>query len=110
LLDVFPPIQQNKSGSLGERIARGVISPATNPRRMQGASALEILTNTPAVANVDSRSEDIYAPGNYSDRKKSKDAADGRRSDRVQSRGLITADEASSFAPNKNGNETRLAN
>src|SRR5438552_2110730 len=69
----------------GERIA---------PRRHQSAAnpAGGWARTRPGFGNTDQhagcrqrhpRSEDIHAPGNYSDRKKTRHAADGRRSDRA---------------------------
>jgi twitching motility protein PilT len=65
LLDVFPPDQQEQIRAMVSESLRGVISQQLIPRA-DGAGrvlSLEILTNTPAVANVIRESKTYMLPG-----------------------------------------------
>src|SRR5438552_2110734 len=65
LLDVFPPDQQEQVRIMVSESLRGVISQQLIPRADgQGrVLALEILTNTPAVANVIREARTFMLPG-----------------------------------------------
>src|SRR5467141_830891 len=65
LLDVFPPDQQEQIRIMVSESLRGVISQQLIPRSDGGGRvlALEILTNTPAVANVIREAKTYMLPG-----------------------------------------------
>jgi twitching motility protein PilT len=65
LLDVFPPEQQEHVRMMVAESLRGVISHQLIPRKDGGGRvlALEILTNTPAVANVIRENKTYLLPG-----------------------------------------------
>jgi twitching motility protein PilT len=110
LLDVFPPDQQEQVRIMVSESLRGVISQQLIPRAEgQGrVLALEILTNTPAVANVIREAKTFMLPGIIqTGKKQGMQLMDDTLID-LQSRGLITADEALARAEQKQEMRTRL--
>src|SRR5437667_1035415 len=111
LLDVFPPDQQDQIRIMISESLRGIISQQLVPRADgQGrVLALEILTNTPAVANVIREAKTFMLPGIIqTGKKQGMQLMDDALID-LQSRGLITADEALARAEQKQEMRTRLA-
>src|SRR5881296_1924800 len=111
LLDVFPPGQQEQIRIMVSESLRGVISQQLIPRS-EGKGrvlALEILTNTPAVANVIREAKTYMLPGIIqTGKKQGMRLMDDALID-LQSRGLITADEALARADQKREMRVRLA-
>jgi len=96
LLDVFPPDQQAQIRIMVSESLRGVISQQLIPRAdgKGRVLALEILTNTPAVANVIRESKTYMLPGIIqTGRKQGMQLIDDALVD-LCNRGLITAEEA----------------
>lgn len=96
LLDVFPPEQQEHIRVMVAESLRGVISHQLIPRK-DGTGrvlALEILTNTPAVANVIRESKTYMLPGIIqTGKKQGMRLMDDTLID-LYARGLISAEEA----------------
>src|SRR5207342_1550103 len=103
LLDVFPVDQQDQIRVMVSESLRGVISQQLIPR-VDGrgrALALEILTNTPAVANVIRESKTYMLPGIIqTGKKQGMRLMDDTLIDLYQ-RGLISAEEAYARAEQK---------
>jgi twitching motility protein PilT len=96
LLDVFPPDQQEQIRIMVSESLRGVISQQLIPRAdgKGRALALEILTNTPAVANVIRESRTYMLPGIIqTGKKQGMQLMDDALVD-LCNRGLISAEEA----------------
>jgi len=110
LLDVFPPDQQEQVRIMVSESLRGVISQQLIPRADgQGrVLALEILTNTPAVANVIREARTFMLPGIIQTGKKQGMQLMDDALIELQSRGLITADEALARADQKQEMRSRL--
>lgn len=110
LLDVFPPDQQEQIRIMVSESLRGVISQQLIPR-VDGKGrvlALEILTNTPAVANVIREARTYMLPGIIqTGKKQSMQLMDDALVD-LCTRGLITAEEAYARAEQKQEIRTRL--
>src|ERR1700731_3917607 len=110
LLDVFPVDQQEQIRVMVSESLRGVISQQLIPRAdCRGrVLALETLTNTPAVANVIREAKTYMLPGIIqTGKKQGMQLMDDALID-LQSRGLITADEAYARAEQKQEMKTRL--
>ena len=110
LLDVFPPGQQEQIRIMVSESLRGVISQQLIPRS-EGKGrvlALEILTNTPAVANVIREAKTFMLPGIIQTGKKQGMQLMDDALIELQSRGLITADEALARADQKREMKQRL--
>jgi twitching motility protein PilT len=110
LLDVFPPDQQEQIRIMVSESLRGVISQQLIPRAdgKGRVLALEILTNTPAVANVIRESRTYMLPGIIqTGKKQGMQLIDDALVD-LCNRGLITADEAYSRAEQKTEVRTGL--
>ena len=110
LLDVFPPDQQEQVRIMVSESLRGVISQQLIPRAdgKGRVLALEILTNTPAVANVIREAKTFMLPGIIqTGKKQGMQLMDDALID-LQSRGLITADEALARAEQKQEMKQRL--
>src|SRR5216110_452726 len=103
LLDVFPPGQQEQIRIMVSESLRGVISQQLIPRAdgKGRVLALEILTNTPAVANVIREAKTFMLPGIIQTGKKQGMQLMDDALIELQSRGLITADEALARADQK---------
>src|SRR5438045_3553691 len=110
LLDVFPPGQQEQVRIMVSASLRGVISQQLISRADgQGrVLALEILTNTPAVANVIREARTFMLPGIIQTGKKQGMQLMDDALIELQSRGLITADEAFARADHKREMKQRL--
>ena len=111
LLDVFPPDQQEQVRIMVSESLRGVISQQLIPRADGKGRilALEILTNTPAVANVIREAKTFMLPGIIQTGKKQGMQLMDDALIELQSRGLITADEALARADQKREMRVRLA-
>jgi twitching motility protein PilT len=110
LLDVFPPDQQEQIRIMVSESLRGVISQQLIPRADGNGRvlALEILTNTPAVANVIRESRTYMLPGIIqTGKKQGMQLIDDALVD-LCNRGLITAEEAYSRAEQKTEVRTGL--
>jgi twitching motility protein PilT len=110
LLDVFPPDQQEQVRIMVSESLRGVISQQLIPR-VDGKGrvlALEILTNTPAVANVIREARTFMLPGIIQTGKKQGMQLMDDALIELQSRDLITADEALARADQKQEMKQRL--
>jgi twitching motility protein PilT len=110
LLDVFPPDQQEQIRIMVSESLRGVISQQLIPRADgQGrVLALEILTNTPAVANVIREAKTFMLPGIIqTGKKQGMQLMDDALVDLCR-RGLITAEEARARAEQKQEVKMRL--
>src|SRR5438874_12692539 len=110
LLDVFPPDQQEQIRIMVSESLRGIISQQLIPRS-EGKGrvlALEILTNTPAVANVIREAKTFMLPGIIQTGKKQGMQLMDDALIELQSRGLITADEALARADQKREMKQRL--
>src|SRR3989454_4464678 len=96
LLDVFPPGQQEQIRIMVSESLRGVISQQLIPRSDGGGRvlALEILTNTPAVANVIREAKTFMLPGIIQTGKKQGMQLMDDALIELHARGLISADEA----------------
>jgi twitching motility protein PilT len=103
LLDVFPPDQQEQVRVMVSESLRGILSHQLIPRK-DGAGrvlALEILTNTPAVANVIREAKTYMLPGIIqTGKKQGMQLMDDTLVDLYQ-RGLISAEEAYARAEQK---------
>ena len=103
LLDVFPPDQQEHVRVMVAESLRGIISHQLIPRK-DGTGrvlALEILTNTPAVANVIRENKTYMLPGIIqTGKKQGMKLMDDALIDLYQS-GLISADEVYARAEQK---------
>jgi twitching motility protein PilT len=110
LLDVFPPDQQEQIRIMVSESLRGVISQQLIPRAdgKGRVLALEILTNTPAVANVIREAKTYMLPGIIQTGKKQGMQLMDDALVELQSRGLITADEAYARADQKQEMKQRL--
>src|SRR5713226_6694188 len=111
LLDVFPPDQQEQIRIMVSESLRGVISQQLIPRSDGGGRvlALEILTNTPAVANVIREAKTFMLPGIIqTGKKQGMQLMDDALAD-LYGRGLISAEEALARADQKQEMRTRLA-
>ena len=110
LLDVFPPDQQEQVRIMVSESLRGVISQQLIPRAdgKGRVLALEILTNTPAVANVIREAKTFMLPGIIQTGKKQGMQLMDDALIELQSRGLITADEALARAEQKQEMKSRL--
>jgi twitching motility protein PilT len=110
LLDVFPPDQQAQIRIMVSESLRGIISQQLIPR-IDGSSrvlALEILTNTPAVANVIRESKTHMLPGILqTGKKQGMQLMDDALADFCR-HGLITAEEAITRAEQKSEMKQRL--
>ena len=110
LLDVFPPDQQEQIRIMVSESLRGVISQQLIPRAdgKGRVLALEILTNTPAVANVIRESRTYMLPGIIqTGRKQGMQLMDDALVD-LCNRELITTEEAYARAEQKTEVRTRL--
>src|SRR5213595_2892501 len=110
LLDVFPPGQQEQIRIMVSESLRGVISQQLIPRAdgKVRVLALEILTNTPAVANVIREAKTFMLPGIIqTGKKQGMQLMDDALAD-LHSRGLITAEEAYARADQKQEMKSRL--
>src|SRR6202048_1148225 len=110
LLDIFPPDQQEQIRIMVSESLRGVISQQLIPRAdgKGRVLALEILTNTPAVANVIREARTFMLPGIIQTGKKQGMQLMDDALVELQSRGLITAEEACARAEQKQEIRTRL--
>src|ERR1700726_484148 len=103
LLDVFPPDQQEQIRIMVSESLRGVISQQLIPRSdgKGRVLALETLSNTPAVANVIREAKTYMLPGIIqTGKKQGMQLMDDALVD-LSSRGLISAEEASARADQK---------
>jgi len=103
LLDVFPPEQQDQVRVMVSESLRGVISHQLIPRK-DGTGrvlALEILTNTPAVANVIREAKTYMLPGIIQTGKKQGMRLMDDSLIELYERGLISAQEAYARAEQK---------
>src|ERR671923_595529 len=103
LLDVFPPDQQEQIRIMVSESLRGVISQHWIPRAdgKGRVLALEILTNTPAVANVIREAKTFMLPGIIqTGKKQGMQLMDDALVD-LASRGLVSAEEAYTRADQK---------
>jgi twitching motility protein PilT len=103
LLDVFPPEQQEQVRVMVSESLRGVISHQLIPRK-DGTGrvlALEILTNTPAVANVIREAKTYMLPGIIQTGKKQGMRLMDDALIELYQRGLISAEEAYARAEQK---------
>ena len=110
LLDVFPPDQQEQIRIMVSESLRGVISQQLIPCAdgKGRALALEILTNTPAVANVIREEKTFMLPGIIqTGKKQGMQLMDDALVD-LCNRGLIRADEACARAEQKQEVKQRL--
>jgi len=110
LLDVFPPDQQEQIRIMVSESLRGVISQQLIPRAdgKGRVLALEILTNTPAVANVIRESRTYMLPGIIqTGKKQGLQLMDDALVD-LATRGLIAPEEAYARAEQKQEVKQRL--
>src|SRR5437762_1361249 len=110
LLDVFPPDQQEQIRVMVSESLRGVISQQLIPRAdgKGRVLALEILTNTPAVANVIREAKTFMLPGIIqTGKKQGMQLMDDALVD-LCNRGLITSEEAYARADQKQEVRSRL--
>src|SRR5438094_9486603 len=110
LLDVFPPDQQEQIRIMVSESLRGVISQQLIPRAdgKGRVLALEILTNTPAVANVIREAKTFMLPGIIqTGKKQGMQLMDDALVD-LASRGLIKADKALPRAEQKQATRQHL--
>ncbi len=110
LLDVFPPDQQEQIRIMVSESLRGVISQQLIPRADGNGRviALEILTNTPAVANVIREAKTYMLPGIIQTGKKQGMQLLDDALTELHKRGLITAEEALARADQKAEMRERL--
>src|SRR5213082_2678830 len=110
LLDVFPPHQQEQIRVMVSESLRGVLSHNLIPRKdgTGGVLALEILTNTPAVANVIREAKTFMLPGIIQTGKKQGMQAMDDALIELQSRGLISPEEAIARAEQKQEIKQRM--
>ncbi len=112
LLDVFPPHQQEQIRVMVSESLRGVISHQLIPRA-DGTGrvlALEILTNTPAVANVIREAKTYMLPGIIQTGKKQGMRLMDDTLIELYQRGLISAQEAYARADQKQMVRQQLRN
>jgi len=112
LLDVFPPDQQEQIRIMVSESLRGVISQHLIPRAdgKDRVLALEILTNTPAVANVIREARTYMLPGIIqTGKKQGMQLMDDALVD-LCARELISAEEATARAEQKQDVKSRLQN
>src|SRR5262249_923406 len=110
LLDVFPPDQQEQVRIMVSESLRGVISQQLIPRAdgKGRVLALEILTNTPAVANVIREAKTYILPGIIQTGKnQGMQLMDDELVDLAR-RGLISAEEACARSEQKQEAKSRL--
>src|SRR5438105_6268404 len=110
VLDVFPADQQEQIRIMVSESLRGVISQQLIPRAdgKGRVLALEILTNTPAVANVIREAKTYMLPGIIqTGKKQGMQLMDDALID-LRKRGLISADEAYARAEQKQEMKQRL--
>ena len=110
LLDVFPPDQQEQIRIMVSESLRGVISQQLIPRAdgKGRVLALEILTNTPAVANVIREARTYMLPGIIqTGKKQGMQLMDDALVD-LATRGLISSEEAIARAEQKQEVKSRL--
>jgi twitching motility protein PilT len=110
LLDVFPPDQQEQIRIMVSESLRGVISQQLIPRAdgKGRVLALEILSNTPAVANVIREARTYMLPGIIqTGKKQGMQLMDDALVD-LCAHGLITVEEACARAEQKQEIRTRL--
>jgi twitching motility protein PilT len=110
LLDVFSPDQQEQIRIMVSESLRGVISQQLIPSadRKERVVALEILTNTPAVANLIREARTYMLPGIIqTSKKQGMQLMDDALVD-LCNRGLISADEAITRAEQKQEMRSRL--
>jgi len=110
LLDVFPPDQQEQIRIMVSESLRGVISQQLIPRAdgKGRVLALEILTNTPAVANVIREAKTFMLPGIIqTGKKQGMQLMDDALVD-LASRGLITPEEALTRADQRSEMKARV--
>src|ERR1700736_3534941 len=110
LLDVFPPDQQEQIRIMVSESLRGVITQQLIARAdgKGRVLALEILTNTPAVANVIREAKTFMLPGIIQTGKKQGMQLMDDAIVELQSRGLITVDQAYARADQKQEMKQRL--
>jgi twitching motility protein PilT len=110
LLDVFPPDQQEQIRIMVSESLRGVISQQLIPSvdNTGRVLALEILTNTPAVANVIREARTYMLPGIIQTGKKQGMQLMDDAMVELHRRGLISADEAYARAEQKQEMRTHL--
>src|SRR5437764_1401409 len=110
LLDVFPPDQQEQIRIMVSESLRGVISQQLIPRAdgKGRALALEILTNTPAVANVIREARTYMLPGIIQTGKKQGMQLMDDALAQLHKGGLISAEEAYARADQKQEMKERL--
>ena len=103
LLDVFPPDQQEQIRIMVSESLRGVISQQLIPRAdgKGRVLALEILTNTPAVANVIREAKTFMLPGIIQTGKKQGMQLMDDALAELHRRGLISAEETLARAEQK---------
>jgi twitching motility protein PilT len=112
LLDVFPPDQQEQIRIMVSESLRGVISQHLIPRAdgKGRVLALEILTNTPAVANVIREARTYMLPGIIqTGKKQGMQLMDDALVD-LCARELISVEEATARAEQKQDVKSRLQN
>src|SRR5256885_3155781 len=110
VLDVFPPDQQEQIRIMVSESLRGVISQQLIPRAdgKGRALALEILTNTPAVANVIREAKTYMLPGIIqTGKKQGMQLMDDALVD-LATRGLISPEEAIARADQKKEIQQRM--
>ena len=110
LLDVFPPDQQEQIRIMVSESLRGVISQQLIPRAdgKGRVLALEILTNTPAVANVIREAKTYMLPGIIqTGKKQGMQLIDDALVD-LAGRGLISSEEAYARSEQKQEVKSRL--
>jgi len=110
LLDVFPPDQQEQIRIMVSESLRGVISQQLIPRAdgKGRVLALEILTNTPAVANVIREAKTYMLPGIIqTGKKQGMQLMDDALVD-LAGRGLISSEEAYARSEQKQEVKSRL--
>jgi twitching motility protein PilT len=110
LLDVFPPDQQEQIRIMVSESLRGVISQQLIPRAdgKGRVLALEILTNTPAVANVIREAKTYMLPGIIqTGKKQGMQLMDDAVVD-LAGRGLISSEEAYARSEQKQEVKSRL--
>src|SRR2546423_15374498 len=110
LLDVFPPDQQEQIRIMVSESLRGVISQQLIPRAdgKGRVLALEILTNTPAVANVIREAKTYMLPGIIQTGKKQGMQLMDDALVELHTRGQIIAEEAYARADQKQEMRSRL--
>src|SRR2546425_3527197 len=111
LLDVFPPDQQEQIRIMVSESLRGVISQQLIPRvdGKRRVLALEILTNTPAVANVIREAKTFMLPGIIQTGRKQGMRLMDDSLMQLFDQGLISGEEACARADQKQEMRTRLA-